>query len=334
MRPLRWLWMMSVVFAVSAPTRALAQQPTLADRETARALMDEGDRQRDGGDLEAALKSYEAADALMGVPTTAIDVARTQVALGKLLEARETLTKLLRIPEKRKEPPPFVAARKAAAELYDELSSRIPAVEIVVKAPPGAELQVTIDGEPVPTETLGMARKVNPGAHVIVVRSGSSEERAEVQVEEGALETVEIEIEGEPSSTADQRSAAEADQTSGGSNTLLTYSGFGLAAAGLITGTVTGIISLSKTGDLKERCPSDLCPPGSQGEIDSALTMGTVSTVAFAAGGVGLAIGVVGLLLPGSEARAAGAGHATKPAASPTYRAVVGPSYVGVRGTF
>src|SRR5690606_23504734 len=73
MRDLRWVFAILVALAVSAPIRASAQQPSLADRETARALMDEGDRKRDSGDLAGALKSYEAADALMRVPTTGID---------------------------------------------------------------------------------------------------------------------------------------------------------------------------------------------------------------------------------------------------------------------
>ena len=45
--------------------------PSAADKETARALMNEGRTDRDKGDLKAAVKAFAAADALMHVPTTA-----------------------------------------------------------------------------------------------------------------------------------------------------------------------------------------------------------------------------------------------------------------------
>ena len=72
-------------------TTSARADPTAADRETARTLMDQGNVLKDKGNLEEALKRFKAADEIMHVPTTAVPVAKLQVALGLLVEARDTL---------------------------------------------------------------------------------------------------------------------------------------------------------------------------------------------------------------------------------------------------
>jgi len=62
-----------------------AAEPSPADKETARGLMAEGRSGRDKGDLKGALKAFAAADSIMHVPTTGVEVARTQAALGQLV---------------------------------------------------------------------------------------------------------------------------------------------------------------------------------------------------------------------------------------------------------
>src|SRR4051812_35729561 len=68
---------------------ARAQTPSAADKESARALMDTGDEKSDAKDYAAALKAYQAADALVHFPMTGLAVARVQERLGQLLEARD-----------------------------------------------------------------------------------------------------------------------------------------------------------------------------------------------------------------------------------------------------
>ena len=94
---------------------AVAQaQPSAAQKETARGLMAEGRELRDKGDLPSALTRFNAADALMGVPTTGFEVAATQAQLGKLVEARETLQRVLAIAVSPDDPEPFPEARSSS----------------------------------------------------------------------------------------------------------------------------------------------------------------------------------------------------------------------------
>lgn len=322
---------------LSASDHARAQ--SLADRETARSLMDEGDKLRDAGDMKGALKKYEAADAIMKVPTTGLEVARAHAALGQLLEAREALGRVLRSPAKPGEPTPFTTARKAADAMNTELASKIPSILVVVEnADPAQTPQISVDGEAIPTAALSVPRKVNPGAHSVHVKVGSFEKKLDVSVAERENKTVNVDVKAEaPPPATDPK--PEEPAPSGGSSTgkVLMYSGFGVAVIGIGVGAVTGIMSLTQTNELKKICPNDQCPPGKEGDIDSAKALGNISTAAFVVGGIGAAVGIVGLLTSGGEKKEAPAARVPRPAsafAPENVRAVLGPSYVGVAGAF
>src|SRR5215471_2911491 len=88
-------------------TARAGAEPSATEKETARALMTEGRDLRDHNDLKTALKRFQTADSIMHVPTTALEVARTEASLGQLVEARETLSRIGRMPEDPSDPPPF-----------------------------------------------------------------------------------------------------------------------------------------------------------------------------------------------------------------------------------
>lgn len=324
---------LSSVFAVSP-----AEAQSLADKETARALMDEGDAKRDAKDFKAALTAYEKADAIMHVPTTGLEVARMQAQLGMLLEARETLSRVIRIPAKPNEPAPFSAARKAADQLNEELGKRVPSVQLNITGAEGPAT-VSIDGESVPPAVLSVPRKVNPGHHVIVVKAGAAEKREEVLVAEKETKTVAIDL--KPTKTVEEKPVVvqTTDEPGGGGSStgkILMFGGFGLAAVGIGVGAVTGLMSMSKVDEIKQDCVADKCLASRAGDIDDAKSLGNISTIAFAAGGVGAAVGIVGLIMSsgGSEAKPApGTSSATR-AHARLVKPVLSPSYVGLSGTF
>ena len=96
----------------TAPARGGSgtREATAGDKETARFLMDDGDRKLRVGDYRGALDAYIAADKIMRVPTTGIAVGRVQEKLGRLLEARDTWLRVARYPVKLDEPEPFTEA--------------------------------------------------------------------------------------------------------------------------------------------------------------------------------------------------------------------------------
>ncbi len=69
----------------------------------------------------------------------------------------------------------------------------------------------------------------------------------------------------------------------------------GVGVAGIAVGAVTGLVAMGKNSDSKKACPNDGgCPDADAVKAnDSARTFGTVSTIAFIAGGILAAAGAV-----------------------------------------
>ncbi len=330
-----------LLFAASA--RA---EPTAADRETARTLMEDARDRLAQKDLKGALERFQQADGIMHVPTTGIEVARVQVALGQLVEARDTLAHLAHIPlAKHGEPEPFRQARAAAQSLDDELTARLPGLRITARDPVGGEITVTVDDVVVPV--MGVVRKTDPGHHLIVATSDTGgHARKEVDLVERQTAEVSLVLEGGtapvhpvqpvPASTEPAPiSGSETPRPTPGRSHTLTYVGIGIAVAGVAVGAVTGLVSLSKTSSLQNECGAgkQCSTTQSQSDYDSASTMATVSTVAFIGAGVGAGVAIVGLLV----------GHRSTPpqtasATTSTTSFVVSPwlgwGAAGVRGQF
>ena len=334
----------ATLIVTAVASRTAFAEPSLSDRETARSLMDDGDAKRDKNDLKGALKSYEAADAIMHVPTTGLEVARAQAQLGMLLEARETLGRVNRLPPKPGEPAPFTAARRTAETLTAEIGARIPSVTVVVTNPdPGQTTVIVFDGEIVPPAASAAPRKVNPGHHSVVARSGSLEKKQDIDVAEREARTVTFDLKplkpvgpgpGPAASSGD--TAVEASSPSALPKVLI-YGGFGLGVVGVGIGSVTGIMSISQVSDVKNDCTNNVCKPSRAGDIDSAKSLGTISTIAFIAGGVGIGAGVIGLVLQSKQSSSESApavGTSASAKSALTVRPDVGPTWLGMHGTF
>ena len=82
-----------------------------------------------------------------------------------------------------------------------------------------------------------------------------------------------------------------------------------IGVAGIAVGAVTGLIAIGKNNDSKKECPNDgACASKDAVDAhDSAKTFGTVSTIAFIAGGVAVATGAV-LIFTAPPSRTGSAG--------------------------
>jgi len=309
--------------------------PTAADRETARTLMDQGREFRDKGDMKEALKRFQAANDIMHVPTTALEVAKAQVALGLLVEARDTVAGLRQIPSKA-DSPLFKDARRKAEELDGSLEGRVPSLSIVLKgAGQGEEAVVSVDGVQIPTAALGLPRSVDPGHHVVTAKAQSAEGKQEVDVKESEHKPVEVAMiaTSAPAAAAETPEPTPEDSTPKKKShgpTTLTWVGVGVAGAGAIAGGVTGILSISKKGSLVSECPHQVCGPASYSTLDSANLLATLSDVTFGVAGAGAVLAVVTLVV----------GHEPKNAAPPppsagfTVTPWLAGGAAGLRGTF
>ena len=181
--------------SLSASPGAFAQ-PSSADKETARNLMKEGDAKFASKDYAGALKAYEAAHAIMQVPSTGLPLARAQLERGLLVEARDTLLQVARHPKEATEPAAYAKAREEATELSQKIAPRIPSVIIAVEgAPSGDAVEVKVDGAVVSPAALSAPRKVNPGSHTITAAaSGFKTATANLNLKEGETEKVKLKL--------------------------------------------------------------------------------------------------------------------------------------------
>jgi hypothetical protein len=309
--------------ALAAP--AAAQQPSAADKETARALMDTGDEKMDARDFPAALKAYQAADAMMRLPMTGIAVAKAQAAGGMLIEARETALHVSRLPAQPGETPAYARARADASALASALAGRIPSVQVVIDHPP-ADVVIAVDGTPLLAAAATLPRKVNPGRHVLTASAvGFDPAHAEVTVAEGAALLVPLSLSprsgADPGPAAPPRARGEARRVSP-----LVYVGFSVGGAGLIVGAAAGVLSLQKTSALKAACPGGSCPAGKHADLASANALANLSNGGIVVGVAGAVLGVVGVVKSRPRDRA--------PEPVVSIEPVIGPGALGLRGTF
>jgi hypothetical protein len=306
-----------------APGVALAD-PAAAERDAARAMMDHGDQLLEAKDYPGALKAYQAADTIMHVPTTGIEVAKTQASMGQLLAARETALAVAALPERPDEPAPFAEARAEAQRMATALEARIPVLEIRIDGVDGATLpRLEVDGAPVPAALFAVPRRVDPGNHVVVaILAGYQDARSEVSVREG--EKGQVTLSMVPGASSAKKKASLFGLS------VLSLAGFGAGAAGLAVGALTGVVSLSEASAVKARCFANRCAPSTAGELGSARAFGVASDVFFGLGLAGIGVGVVGIVLSPRE------GAAQKPEAPPPLAAqvFVGPGSLELRGSF
>ena len=268
---------------------------------------------------EKALELFEQADITMAVPSTRARVADALAGLGRLVEAREKAKSVSAIAVAPDENEVQAAARQRATALVQKLASRVAILTFDVPAGPNA--MVSVDAVTVPRGQYG-GYAVDPGAHQVKVYSdGGGDQQVSINVAEG------------------EQKAVSFDGSDSGSSSIspLVWIGVGLAGAGLVTGVVAGAITLGRSADVAELCTAgdgDDCLPDQYGLRDDALTSAHVSTAGFAVAGVGAVVAVIGLLVGSDDGSDADVALLDTSVGDVTLTPLVGPNFVGVRGTF
>ena len=309
-----------------------AHAQTAADRETARALFDDGKKKRDTGNVAGALESFRAADAIMHAPTTGLAVARSFAALGRIIEAREAAVAVEQLPVGPKESPAFADARKSASQLAAELVGRIPTLTVVLKgAQPTTEAAITVDGVAVPAAAAKAPRRLDPGTHVVVAAIQGGEVRGEITLNEHDAKSIELDVTdlvaGKPQVAKNETRPGPDDAK--GSYSPLLWVGVGVAVVGAAAGTVTGLVSMGKTSDVESGCgANNKCPPSTHDALDGARMFATISTVSFIVAGAGAGLTVVALVMGRRPS------HEQATSSAPRVSPWVGAGSAGVVGSF
>jgi hypothetical protein len=331
------------LFLICAVTLAAAvapAQPSAADLETARALFNEGMDLRDKGDVKGAVEKLRAAHSLGKTTVTGLELGRTLMQLGQLVEARNVLMQVPQMPADANETAVRREARQEAVRLAEELRARVPSVRLVfTNVPPGMQPSVQIDGIAVPAESIGYERKLDPGTHTVVATLPTQPERrtqASVELKEREVKSVSLEFPAQaaqppitPETTPATPAAVEPAPDSKASKTLR-FVGLGTLGVGLAVGGTFGVLALSKGSDVKDGCNTDAktCPSSAESDLDSTRTLAMVSNVGFVVAALGGGLVLTSFLLEPAGDKVSG--KRPRRRAAP----VIGLGYAGVRGAF
>ena len=264
-----------MVLAISHATRhnaAFAQERSASDFAQAREFLNQGIELRRKGDLVGALEKLKAAHALGNTPITGVELGKTHVQLGQLVEAEEVFLSVARIRVRREETARSEGARRESATLAEQVRARIPTLTVRITGVPLDSVAVEIDGAVVLKEALAGPRLVDPGRHHIFAKSTSGgTAETTVDVAEGEARDVELKIVftgGNPAPPPEPASAsvpsteariapaaqtatpmAPAEGESSSSSHLLEWSLIGAGAAVAAVGVVLMVVEAGKSTD-------------------------------------------------------------------------------------
>lgn len=277
-------------------------QPALAD--DADRSFEQGTTALKAGKYEDALHAFEAVWKQRKTHDVAANLALAELQLGKHRDAAEHFAFALRnFPVTGDQ-----AIRKGIEGAFAEAKKHVMTLRVIVSID-GAE--VTIDRSVVGRSPIADDIFVEPGARTIEARlPGHVTAVQKLEAKQGASDKIELALKPE-------------DQVVPERSRLPSYIAFGAGGAGLVLGVVTGAIATSDKSSLAKTCgPSHVCPKSAQGDLENTVTLSHVSTVGFVVAGLGAAVGVTLLLLPGDQK--------TAPRAS----LLLSPTFVGVKGAF
>lgn len=314
--------------------RTANAQPSEADRASARSLAAEGYDALERKDYPTAVDRFRHADSLVHAPTISVDLARALVGMGKLVEASERYQLVIREGVPKGSPASWRKALEDAQSEAADLEPRLAWVVIHVMGP--LDPEVTIDGVRIPEGAIGARRAADPGsADVRATAPGFDAASQTITLKEGEEQTVTLVLKKSPveakAATEPESQPVAPTRKEDEASKLPAWIAFGIGGAGLVVGSVTGVLALSAHSELEAECPTGTCylTPENEHDTRSDLsryhTFGTISGIGFVVGVAGGATGAI-LLLTGSKSEPASKRAALWP--------IVGARQLGVAGRF
>jgi len=312
-----------------------------AARAAARTAGYEGVRAYESGDLAVAVDKLGRAFDVAKIPTLGLWYARALAKNGNLVEASERYGEVMRLEVTEGKIKEQRQAQADAGSELEALKPRIPSLTLTV---PGAsdDCEVTLDGSAVPMKLLALAAPINPGTHRVQAKQGGETVEATFAIAEGERKAIALKFKSakkmaptgtSPAATTNSgaRSGAAGSDSRAPSNTkpkpsaqkTIGWVSLGIGGVATVAGAVTGILVLTKRGQLDNShdCLGTVCTSAEHDRLGSYNQMRTISTIGFVAGAVGIGVGTTLLL------------SAPKPK-EPGVAAWLGIGSVGVTGSF
>jgi hypothetical protein len=309
----------SLLFAVSAAAE---------DTATAGALFDKGVADMEAKRFDSGCPAIEESQRIDPRPGTLFTLAECLSGWGKVASAVARyqeyvdLVSLLSPQQQARHRDRLVTAR---AQLT-KLKPTVPTLMLVLPANAPAGTTVTRNGETLGSAALGLALPVDPGTYDIVTRApGMPARQTSVTLALGDAKRLELET-GTPTATLPAppppvppptteptvAAAPPIERSSGSGRRTAAYIAGGVGIAGVVLGSVTGILVLGKKQTVSDNCPNHECNDEGYSAVNSAQSLALVSNIGFGVGIAGLVVGGV-LLLTGSDGKPQQSARAWQP---------------------
>jgi hypothetical protein len=336
---------LAALLFLSAPRAALAQDAQAENTAAARSLGIQGVQLAEAGNCKEAIEKLSRAEALYHAPTILGRLGECQVQVGQIVLGTENLNRVVREQLAPNAPAAFRDAQERARRVLNQALPRIGRLTVEVE-PREAQASVTVSGSPVPKALFGVERPTDPGTHEVVANApGFLPAKTSVELAEGGKQTVTLRLTPDPNAaltpppetqpqppppqqTPDTRPPPQAEHSGSGTKTVA-FVLLGVGGAGIVAGSITGLLALGQKGDLD--CPEQKCSGPAADDLDSAKTMAMVSTISFGVGLVSAGVGTVLLLTSSSGSEKSGKRSTPNDFALTPY---VGVGNAGVVGTF
>ncbi|MFO0760559.1 MAG: PEGA domain-containing protein [Byssovorax sp.] len=253
------------------------------------------------------------ADGAAHSPVFVLYMARCKRDAGDLVAARDLFEGVVREPVPDGAPEQWHKAHDDASKELSALDTRIPGVILSIRNAPPEGAAVTLDGKPLPVTALRAPIRLNPGEHAFAVSAPGRRNAAEkVKLTEGdELRKIELTLAPlAPSAPATTPPIAPPPPVAPPARGPLwpSFVAFGVGAAGIAAGAITGVIAKGRADEVKANCIDGHCLRSDADKASSATTLASASTATFIVGGAAAAAGVALVLLrPGGSSSASAA---------------------------
>jgi hypothetical protein len=326
------------VLAASVPALAAGVDPanaTPVQREQAQAHFLKGKASFDRNDMPAALEEFRASLEIVASPNARLYVARTLREMGHLVEAYAEFGRTAaEAKEHEREDGRYAKAAEAALAERATIAPQLGLVQLNIKNATDATT-VTVAGSPLIRAGWSDPVPVKPGdVEVEIVTPGVLPIRKTLKIAAGQKTPLDIDagVGGtgdatNPNTPLPPVKEQPVTNSKAGKGWMLpvAIAGGGVGVVGMIMFAAAGVASQNTYNDLKKNCGSGPCPSSFAGEISSGKTQQAIANTGLVIGLVGLAVGATFLtlwLLP------------SKAPAQPSAALVIGPSSLGIAGTF
>lgn len=316
---------------IAAATGVAPGSATPLQREQAQSKFSKGKELFAQKKFSEALEQFKGSMEIVASPNARLYAARCYREMGNLVAAYVEFGRTeVEAKELAPQDPRYVKTGESAAAERKELEPKLAFVTVTVQNATDAT-KLSVGGEEVRRAGWTEPAPVMPGASEVIVDTPGHDpvkkqitlaagEKTAITIDagKGTVTTSNGDTPGDPGGGSPPPTPSE-----GHDYRTYAYIAGGVGAAGLITFGIFGAMAANRWSTIQDECGSKPCPESKRDYIEGGQTQQRIANVGLVIGIIGVATGVTLFVLSKPKKPTEG-----------TTTAVVGPSFIGLSGTF